>query len=438
MLRPLPKYSLMLIILVAATSHAATFFVRPGASGNGTSWANAWGDMGSISWVSVTAGSTVCVAGGTYAQDLAPASSGSSGNPVTVKRAIASDPTCGSPTAGWNAAFDAQVVMNGQITLQRDFVTIDGMVQNGIKIIMQNPTGSNYSGIGVGAPTNGVVLSHIEVSGPCPNGTPCPQNGDHRSINLNNWNGSSYDLQNNMTIQYMNLHGACNLMWSAHSTNAIIQFNRFADSMDTTPGNPYCHPNVIAEQDSTNITFRYNEITNWDDEGIMACPSSACSSSWDIYGNIFHQDSSGGVNRGLEVQSGQSGPYHVYNNTFYNVTLYVTGTANGGSYTSDSKSRNNLFWNSGGNALPDRDYDLSNGALSEAHGQANAANPFVNSTGANYHLTGHTNAGLNLGSPFNIDYDGNGRTTWDRGAYEFGSSTGGGPQPPTGLSALVH
>src|SRR5258708_25608707 len=160
MLRPLPKYSLMLIILVAATSHAATFFVRPGGSGNGTSWANAWGDMGSISWVSVTAGSTVCVAGGTYAQDLAPASSGSSGNPVTVKRAIASDPTCGSPTAGWNAAFAAQAGMNWQTTLPKDFVTIDGMVQNGIKIIMQNPTASNSSGIGVGAPTNAVVLSH--------------------------------------------------------------------------------------------------------------------------------------------------------------------------------------------------------------------------------------------------------------------------------------
>jgi hypothetical protein len=435
MLRLLPKYSLMLVILVAATAHAATFFVRPGANGNGTSWANAWGDMGSISWGSVTAGSTVCIAGGTYAQGLAPASSGTSGNPVTVKRAVASDPTCGSATAGWNAAFDAQVVMNGQITLQRDFVTIDGMVPNGIKITMQNPAGSYYSGIGVGAPTNGVVLSHIEVSGPCPDATPCAQNGDHRSINLNNWNGSSYDLQNNMTIQYMNLHGACNLLWSAHSTNAIIQYNRFADSMDTTPGNPYCHANVIATQDSTNMTFRYNEITNWEVEGIMVIQSG--NSSWQIYGNLWHDPEPGSYSRALEVQENQKGPFLVYNNTFVNMGFEVMATANGGSYSAGSQGRNNIYWNTAsGPSLPSDDYDYSSGALSEAHGEANAANPFVNSTGANYHLTGHTNAGLNLGSPYNTGYDGNARTTWDRGAYEFGSSTG--PQPPTGLSALVH
>jgi len=408
--------------LFATQTMATTHFVRTGTSGNGSSWGNAWGDLSSISWSGLSAGDVVCIAGGRYAGSLTTGASGASGNSIIVKRAVASDANCGSTTAGWNSAFDGQVVMTGTITLRSNYVTIDGVVPNGISIVMKNPSGRDYVGVGVSGPTNGVTLRYVEISGPClSNFSSCTQNGDHRSISLNHWNGSSYDLQNNMTMQYLNLHGACTLLWSARSINGIIEHSRFADN--STNGTAACHPNVIAEQDSTNMTFRYNEITNWQVEGIMACPSGGCSSSWQIYGNLWHDPMKGSYPRILEAQGNNNGPYLFYNNTIVNSYYECAGTANGGSFASGTKSRNNIFWNSGGSCgLPDEDYNYSDQAVSgQAHGQGYASNPFVNLAAHDYHLAFHV-PGLALTAPYNIDFDGNQRASdgvWDRGAYQY-------------------
>jgi hypothetical protein len=380
----------------------------------------------------------VCVAGGSYSGGLTTGKSGAAGSPITVKRAVASDATCGASTSGWNSAYDAQVVMGGTIGLQNSYVTIDGMVPNGITVTMQNPTGSDYTGIGVGGPTTGVVLRYIEVAGPClSNFASCSQNGDHRSINLNSWNGSGYDLQDSFLFQYLNLHGSCTILWSAHSTNGIIEHSRFADS--STSNTAACHPNVIATQDSTNMTFRYNEVTNWQVEGIMTCPNGGCTSSWAIYGNLWHDPMAGSYPRILEAQGNQNGPYLFYNNTIVNNYYECAGTANGGSFASGSVSQNNIFWNSTAPCgLPSQDYDYSDAALSEPHGQGKAANPFVNLAGKNFHLAFDTNPGLALLSIFALDYDGNPRSTWSRGAYEFATTGGTGPAVPTGMSATVQ
>lgn len=319
---------------------------HPGSK-NGSSWTNAFAGFSNVSWGSgtgkVSAGDTLCIAGGSYSQPLNPATVGTAGNVVMVKRATAADVRCGSSTVGWNAAYDAQVViMTGTIGLQNNFVTIDGVTWNGIKVVMQNPSGSDYSGIGVGGPTNGVTLRNIEVAGPCiTNFSSCTQNGDHRSVNLNSWNGSNYDLQNNMTLQYMNIHGACTLLWSAHSTNGIIEHSRFADN--ATNGTAACHPNVIATSDSTNMTFRYNEVTNWQVEGIMMCPNGGCSSSWQIYGNIWHDPMPGSYPRILEAQGNSNGPYLFYNNTVVNNYYECAGTANGGSFAAGTQGRDNIY-----------------------------------------------------------------------------------------------
>lgn len=430
------------VMMFAATtpSWSATKFVSQSATGsnNGTSWANAWTNVSSIGWSGLAPGDVVCVAGGTYSGSINTGASGTSGNPITVRRATASDATCGSGTAGWSSAFDAQVLFGG-INLKNNYVTIDGSVGNGFKMNLANSSGSP-SAIGVSGPTNGVVLRYIEVAGPCGT-TACNQNGDSRSINLNNWNGSSYDLQNNMTIQYANLHGSCTILWTAHSTGLIIEHSRFADSADSTPGNPNCHPNVIAEQDSTGTTFRYNEVTNWQVEGIMACPNGGCSSSWDIYGNLWHDPMSGSYPRVLESQGNTNGPYHLYNNTFVNISYAIADTANGGAFSSDSAGRNNIYWNASVSGLPGNDYDLCNKSCGESNGQTyTATDLFASYTSQNYQLAKATNAGTTLPSPYNIDLDGNTRGAdgvWDRGAFEFGG-TSTKPNPPTNLTATPH
>jgi hypothetical protein len=433
-----PKYLAISLILLLTNAHAATYFVRSGASGNGTSWANAWGNVSSISWSALNPGDTVCVAGGTYSGSIATGKSGTSGNPITLLRARAADSICGSTTTGWNSAYDTQVKVGG-INLQNDYVTIDGnQLSNGITMTQANSSGA---GIGVAGPTNHITLSYLEVSGPCPS-TGCNQNADTRGIDLTHWNGSTYDAQQNMLIQHANVHGECTLFIAYYNTsNLTVQNSRFADSMDETPGNPYCHPNVFEDGGIVNGVFRWNEVVNWEVEGIMTCPNGPCTTNMAIYGNIWHDPFNGcGVCRVLEVQGNANGPHLLYDNTFVNIANTVISTANGGSFSSASQGRNNIYWNAAGPGLPSDDYDYSSASLSESHGQGSATNPFVNSaarTVAGYNLNANTNAGLDLGSPYNVDYNGNTRTTWDRGIVQF-AGTASAPAPPTALTAIIH
>jgi hypothetical protein len=437
------KRALMVSVLFLAQCQAATYFVRSGASGNGSSWANAWGNVSSISWSSLNPGDTVCVAGGAYSGSINTAKSGTSGNPITVRRVFASDATCGSSTTGWSSSYEAQAVIAG-IGVNNNYVTIDGggwvggvQWSGGFYISLANADGS---GVSVGGATSNVTLRYVEVAGPGgPSGV--NQNADTRGINLDYWTGSGWAAASNWLIQYVNLHGQCTNFITYNSPSLTVEHSRFADSIDNTPGNPNCHPNVFEDGGGSNITLRYNEIVNWSVEGVMTCPNGACTTNVAIYGNVWHdpQNGSGGVARVLESQYNANGPHLLYNNTIINTPM-VGRTANGGSFASGTQSRNNILWSSASPGLPDSDYDLSNSSLGETHGVTTSTSPFLNAAAQNiagYHLSGNTTAGTNLGSPYNIDYDGNTRTTWDRGAFEFGGSNPG-PNPPTGLAAIVQ
>lgn len=55
----------------------------------------------------------------------------------------------------------------------------------------------------------------------------------------------------------------------------------------------------------------------------------------------------------------------------------------------------------------------------EAHACTVPASPFVNESAGDFHLTANTLAGESLSVPYEVDKDGNVRSTWTRGAYEF-------------------
>jgi hypothetical protein len=436
------KSSFVFVILLVLTVnlHAATYFVRSGAAGNGTSWANAWGNLSSISWSSLNAGDTVCVAGGSYSGSISTGKSGANGNPITIKRALASDPTCGSGTSGWNAAYDAQVVTTGTISIAHNYVTIDGAVWNGISLTVPNPT-SYYQAISADAATSNVTLRYIEANGPNAPGTTSPvaQHADHRSLDITYWTGSDWGAQTNWTLQYVNLHGACNNFVIYGAVNMVIEHSRFADSGTSDSTN--CHPNVGNLGSNTSVTFRYNEIVNWQVEGLMFL-SGGTGTGWYIYGNVWHDPMPGSYPRFIEAQESSQTAY-VYNNTFANLYYLCASTSNGGTWSGSTMARNNLYY--GNNfatcGISGEDYAASNATTGETHGQNGITSAlFVNAsakTVAGYHLASATTAGQNLGSPYNIDYDGNSRSTWDRGAIEFDSSAAS-PQPPTSLNALVQ
>jgi len=431
-------WTLLVLCVAASPSLAVTHFVYGGASGsnNGTSWANAWTTLSGINWSSLTAGDVVCVAGGTYTSGITTGKSGTAGNSITIRRATASDATCGSSTSGWNSAFDAQVNMGSNtITIQNSYITIDGAVPSGIYGTVANGGGS---WLGVAAATSNVTIRYIEMSGPCPPAG-CDQNSDSRAVNLDDYSSGSYLAQTDWDLYGLNMHGFCTPVISYNAPGLIIEHCRFADSIDNTSGNPNCHPNTYEDGGGSGQTFRYNEITNWQVEGIMTCPNGGCTTDIAIYGNIWHDPYAGSYPRFLEAQGNSNGPYLVYNNTFVNMYYECAGTANGGSFASGTIGYNNLYY---GNdfttcGLPSEDYAASNGTTGETNGQNGLTSSiFTNysaKTVAGYNLSEHTNAGLNLGSPYNIDYAGNTRVTWDRGAYEFVK-----PSPATNLTATPH
>ena len=92
----------------------------------------------------------VCVAGGHYTGGLKLGASGTAANPIVIKRSTASDPVCGSNTAGWNGSYDAQVVTavtNGAGISwgTANFVTVDGVVASGFLFNVANDGSAEQS-----------------------------------------------------------------------------------------------------------------------------------------------------------------------------------------------------------------------------------------------------------------------------------------------------
>jgi hypothetical protein len=391
------------------------WYVRSGATGNGTSWASAWGNVTSIAWSSIQPGDTVWIAGGSYG-NLVPGKSGTGDadtQRIKVKRATAS--AHGSDT-GWSAGYDSQVVLSG-ITWSsaQNYVTIDGQIDSGIFIA--HTTGN---AIGFDAGATYVTLRYIETSGPGTS-TTYHHNTDDRGLDLTPSSGA---LIGNMKLQHMKVHGACTLLWFQNTDNMLMEDSSIYDSHDDTGS--VCHPNLIATSGSTNVTIRNNNFYNYDAEGIMFLYGGA--GTWYFYGNIFNGGNGGPYNRVVSSEGGANGPVYFYNNTVINLWATITGDT-GSSYVAGSVSANNIFWDADCDGwITSRSYNLGNGTCSGTGSISAASNPFVNFTGGNYHINATVGAkypkdkGTNLGSPYNLDMDGNARGadgTWDIGAYEL-------------------
>ena len=226
-------FLLLLMCVAAAPSWSATKFVNKLATGsnNGTSWANAWTELSTIAWSSLSPGDVVCVAGGNYSGRISTAKSGSSGSPITIQRATATSPACGTGTAGWSASFDSQVVLSGgaNITINNNYITIDGMVWDGIRVVMQNP-GSRFVGVGSthSAATTNITIRNVETYGPClVSESTCVQNSDHVGLEIYGTGGP----QSNWLVQYMDNHGSCMNALLLNAPNLVWEHSRLGESL---------------------------------------------------------------------------------------------------------------------------------------------------------------------------------------------------------------
>ncbi len=439
-----------LVVGFALSAAAKNLYVRKGATGsnNGSDWNNAWTECSSIVWggSGVVAGDTVWFAGGTYTTTLKPAVSGTSSAWISIKRVRATD---AAPTsaAGWNSAYDSQVVINagGNNALVFNIaglscISVDGRIDSGMQLVTPNNDGAS---VGIDDSVNYITLTNLDLAGPG-GATAINMNGDNRGIDATAWsspdNGNTwrYAPINYLVVSHCRIHGQVNNLWLLNCYNSTIEYTKMYDA--AAANSTTYHANVCATSGSTNITWRYNEIYNHQVEGIMFISGGAA--NWYIYGNVWH-DGMTGVSRVVEAQDGVEGPVYFYNNTVVNVPM-GNRVANGGIYAAGSQARNNLYWNSAAGGLPDNDYEFANSTLSETSGIANGANPFVNYSGQNYHIVSNLSAtlprnkGAALGVPFNVDLDGNVRGadgTWDIGAYEYNAGTSDTTPPSVSLTS---
>jgi hypothetical protein len=426
----------------------------------GTTWTNAWGEMDQVNWSCVKPGDTVWLAGGTYTHGFAVGASGTAGKPIYVARVLSTDAVATS-AAGWSAAFDSQVLVTnttanntnaacnaGDVlcfnhTDLGNYTYWDGRVDSGILLQTSNiaglsPTNNTSIGqaaadIGTGSGASGTGANHditfdsVDFAGPAGPGEYTHASYDAAIQVLN--------VTGNVLFTNCRIHGGNENVNISGSTGVIFDHCKFYDNV--AGSGSAGHGNMVQYAGNQDVTFRYNEWWNWSVEGIMVwTPSGALY----VYGNVFHDADNSGYPSVIQANNTTAGPLYFYNNTIANVSGYcVFRPANSIGWTTASQARNNLYWNSDVcvQVAPSSDYDAcyddlaasnqSTLGISEtttvAQDEANActlpATPFVGASTDDFHLTANTPSGENLGAPYDVDKDGNPRTTWTRGAYEY-------------------
>jgi hypothetical protein len=433
---------------------------KSSCSSAGTTWTNAWGEMDQINWSCVHPGDTIWLAGGAYTKGFAAGASGADGKPIYIARVLSTD---AAPTeaAGWTAAFDSQVVVtnttanNGNSacnagdvlcfnhTTLGNYTYWDGRIDGGI--LLQT---SNIAGL---SPTNNTAIGQAAVDVGTASGA--PGTGKNHDISFRNidfagpagssdYTHKSYDaaaqvlnVTGNVLFTGCRFHGGNENVNISGSTGVVFDRCKFYDNI--AGSGSAGHGNQVQYAGNDDITFRYSEWWNWNVEGIMVwTPSGALY----VYGNVFHDADNTGYPSVIQANNTTAGPLYFYNNTIANVSGYcVFRPASSGGWTSASQARNNLYWKSDVcvQVAPDSDYDAVYDDLAannqttlgipetttvsqaEAHAFAVSSTPFVNAAAGDFHLTANTAGGQDVGASYDVDVDGNLRTTWTRGAYEY-------------------
>lgn len=419
----------LVFLATALAADAATYCVGPSAtgSGSGADWNNL------KAWSGTPArGDTWYLETGSYAgKTFNTANSGTT--LISIKKAIASDHVTDT---GWVSSMANQATFTGVILFGSSYWTLDGQVGAGASVSPPDTTPSDYGfasgggtqGFGISVPSTvitGITINHVYAL--------ASSSDTQKEYFYGYLGGGSYEV-NNLTIAYNYLDGWQGALMTkgqgSHPyTGFVFQYNLCFNGFSSSANHgEWINPN---EQPLTGAIIRYNIFKGYSGSAGMTgtiVANNSANTGAQVYGNVFDTLRVG--NGCISATSaGNMVNAAVYNNTFLNFTsdsgAWLGGLSGQGS---GNVALNNLIYNMAGSCDPiwSSDYDAyysASGNPGESHQQTASGSPFKNSAGQVYTLTANTTAGENLGSPYNVDALGNTRTTWTRGAFEFGTAS---------------
>lgn len=406
--------------LVKSSQAVSIFYVAKGvcsSSCDGTTWAKAWDNFNNITWDSISAGDTIFVGTGTYAQ-MSIGVSGSEGSPVTIKKATAA--SHGSD-AGWDATYATAAIITpgGIYATGKSWIVVDGQSSYGfIRQFQPKNVICAPKGIELVGSSHDITIRHVEVDG---------------RENKEGGVGAYLLGANNINLQNVYIHGTTDdaIKFASGSASGHIIENSILGPRQNNRQTGCCSGNldvchgdlieVVYGGTSSNIIFR-NNYTTWDGDGIMFMGTNH--DSWKIYNNIF--DTFIGTTIKTNSSDPSIGNALIYNNTFYNSYNSYSIRSNKQNYT----FHNNLY------------YLVSHASLNTGDNITAITNPFVNAANGNFGLKSTESTfidqGTSLGSPYDADKGGVARpqgSAWDIGAYEYVSDAD--TTPPAAPSGLI-
>jgi hypothetical protein len=401
----------------------ANIYVRESASGaaSGADWTNALTTIIAAE-AACSRGDVIYVADGSYAgTTFDVAASGTS--TITVKKATVADHGTGT---GWDNSYgDGQAIFTSAIVLFAGYLTFDGQVgsgwgsdEYGFAFVYTEAAEQNcfyiLFGGGSGVAGGNIIINHVAFVGIA---------GDYlkTSIRPHSQNGTLSDC----VVADCLFDGMGSACVANGGGTAGLLFER--NKMANLHNSPTFHGEWINANGNkiVNSTIRYNIFKDSGGTGTIVANNSNIEDTA-IYGNVFYKSCGG---NGTITGTSNAGLVNclIYNNTFADTIGNAAWVSDGGGgFSSGNVVKNNLVYNRRGTVSAVGTYDYNayydcSLVPAETHGQTSAGNPFTNAA-TDWTLTGSTDAGEALDSPYNYDPLGNLRGLdgiWDRGAYEF-------------------
>lgn len=347
---------------------------------------------------------------------------------------------------------------------------------HGFKLVvgaaMEDNDVNGYRGVillGQGASANYdsdyIELRHIEITAPFRSDRDigvADENEEYAIYaHVSTGEGDSNQGTQYITISECYIHDIYQFITAYYSSNWTVEYSYFArNDTDTPTGNQGAGWFDFGSDDHT---IRYNVFEDIAGTANIDMKKNDAddNTGWEIYGNVFLNSAliNGTGGNGVIGTTSEAGAWdtsgmRIYNNTFININALATSNGNnagiffftdGDSTVSDNLVKNNIWYNCVSRVdtnpwftgITANDYNWfylcerpentnfdSTLVADETNGQLGAANPFTDWENMDFSLTSNTEAGVDLGSPYDTDMFGNTRTTWSRGALEFISTVG--------------